>query len=177
MSYADILKGFKKFVKSDELGDTVQGIKETRSKELLVKLKCSKVGRGRLDTDLKQVIGASGTVRHFILKIEVETTDIEHSIDAEDVEDAIRGFFDHGSELELEVSLTKTPYRGNRKAYVLLEKARALKLLKATHIKIRWVSCRVCRKMEVNRYHCCLGFSHMTVNCRESDRSRSYSVW
>ena len=63
--------------------------------------------------------------------------DMEPSIEAEDIEDAVRGFFDHGSELELTVSLTKRPYRGNRKAYVLLEEVRALKLLKATHIKIK----------------------------------------
>ena len=32
--------------------------------------------------------------------------------------------------MELRVSLTKRPYRGIRKAYVILEEARALKLLK-----------------------------------------------
>ena len=58
---------------------------------------------------------------------------VELSIEAEDVDDA---FFYHGSELELKASLIKRPYRGNRKAYVLLEEAQALKLLKATHIKI-----------------------------------------
>ena len=32
----------------------------------------------------------------------------------ESVEVAVRGFFDHGSELEPNVSLTKKPYRGNK---------------------------------------------------------------
>ena len=72
-------------------------------------LKCSKEGRGRLDTALKEVIGASGTVHLLIPKIEVEIADIEYSSEAEDVEDAVRGFFDHASELELMVSLTKIP--------------------------------------------------------------------
>ena len=45
-----------------KLGVTVQGIRETRYKDLLVELKCSKEGRGWLDTALKEVIGASGTV-------------------------------------------------------------------------------------------------------------------
>ena len=58
------------------------------------------------------------------------------------------------------MSLSKTPYRGNRKAYVLLEEARALKVLKGAHIKIGRVSCRVRRKKEVNRCFCCLGFGH-----------------
>ena len=70
------------------------------------------------------------------------------------------------------MSLSKTPYRGNRKAYVLLGEARALKLLKATHIKIGWVSCRVRRKKAVNRCFRCLCFGHIAVDCRGPDRSR-----
>ena len=173
VSYTAILKDLKKKVKTDELGVTVHGIRETRSKDLLVELKCSKGGRGRLDTALKEVIGAIGTARHLIPRIEVEIADTEPSIEAEDVENAVRGFFDHASELKLKVSLTKRPYRGNRKAYVLLEEAWALKLLKATHIKIEWVSCRLRQKMKMNRCYRCLGFSHMAVNCQGLHRSRS----
>ena len=47
VSYADILKDFKQRVKSDEFGVAVQGIREIRSKDLLVKLKCFKEGGGR----------------------------------------------------------------------------------------------------------------------------------
>ena len=173
VSYAAILKDLKKHVKLDELGVTVHGIRDTRSIDLLIELKCSKEGRGRLDTSLKEVFAASGTVRHLIPRIEVEIADIEPSIEADDVENAVRGFFDHASELELKMSLTKRPYQGNRKAYVLLEEAQALKLLKATHIKIGWVSCRVRQKMKINRCYRCLGFGHMAANCLAPDRSRS----
>ena len=77
----------------------------------------------------------------------------------------MRSYFDQGPELELRVSLSKTPYRGNREAYVLLEEARALKVLKGAHIQIGWISCRVRRKKEVNRCFRCLGFGHIAVNC------------
>ena len=70
------------------------------------------------------------------------------------------------------MSLSKIPYIGNRKAYVLLEEARVLKLLKGAHIKIGWVSCRVRRKKKVNRCFRCLGFSHIAADCRGPDRSR-----
>ena len=72
--------------------------------------------------------------------------------------------------MEFRVSLTKTPYRGNKKAYVLLEEARALKLLRAAHIKIGWVSCRVRRRKELNRCYRCLGFGYMAADCRGPDR-------
>ena len=94
------------------------------------------------------------------------------SLKAGDVEEAVRGSFEQDSEMEFRVSLTKTPYRGNKKAYVLLEEARALKLYKAAHIKIGWVSCRVRRRKELNRCYRCLGFGHMAADCHGPDRSR-----
>ena len=73
---------------------------------------------------------------------------------------------------DVEVSLTKKPFRGTRKTLVKMEEARALKLLKAAHIKIGWVSCRVRRKTEVKRCYRCLGFGHMAADCRGPDRNR-----
>ena len=58
MSYASILRELKKSVNPEELGATVQGIRETRSKDLLVELKCSTKIRGRLDTAFKEAVGA-----------------------------------------------------------------------------------------------------------------------
>ena len=79
---------------------------------------------------------AIGNIHHLILRIEVEIADLEPSNDIEDVEDAVRGFSKHESEVELKFSIIKRPYRGNRKVYVLLKEAKALKFLKETHIKI-----------------------------------------
>ena len=73
MSYATILRELKKRVNPDELGATVQGIRETRSKDFLVELKYS---------------------------------DLEPTIGTGDVEEAVRGFFNQESEIELTVSLT-----------------------------------------------------------------------
>ena len=159
MSYASILRELKKSVNPEELGATVQGIRETRSRDLLVELKCSTKSRGSLDTDFKEAVGSRGLIRHVIPRIEVEIADLDPTIEAGDVEKAVRGFFEQELEIELTVSLTKRPYRGNRKVFVLLEEEKALKLLKAAHIKIGWVSCRVRRKKELNRYYRCLGLA------------------
>ena len=158
MSYASILRELKKRVNPDELGATVQGIRKMRSKDLLVEIKCSKKDRERLETAFKERVGASGAVCHLIPRIEVEITDLDPSIEAGDVNDVVRGFFEQEWEMEFRVSLTKTPYRGNNKAYVLLEEAR--------------VSCRVRRKKELNRCYRFLGFGYMAADCRGTDRSR-----
>ena len=114
MSYATILRKLKKHVSPDELGATVQGIRETRSKDLLVELKCSTKSRGRLDTAFKEAVRASGAVRHLIPRIEVEIANLQPTIGAGDVEEAVRGFFEQESEIELMFSLIKRPYRGNQ---------------------------------------------------------------
>ena len=85
MSYALILRDLKKRVNPNELGATVQGIRETHSKHLLVKLKCSKNDRERLDTAFKEAVGNSGAVRHLIPRIEVEISDLVAGIEAGDV--------------------------------------------------------------------------------------------
>ena len=82
MSYASILRRLKKRVNPDELGTIVQGIRETRSKNMIVELKCSIKDRERLGTALKEAVGDSGTVRRLIPWIEVEISDLESSIEA-----------------------------------------------------------------------------------------------
>ena len=101
MSYASILRELKKRVNPDELGATVQGIREMRSKDLLVELKCSTKSGGRLDTVFKEAVGARGTVRHLIPRIEDEIADLDPITEAEDVEDSVRSFFDKEPEMEL----------------------------------------------------------------------------
>ena len=129
MSYAAILKDLKKRVKPKKLGITVQGFRETRSKDLLVELKCSKEDRGRLDIAFKEVTGAS------------------------------------------HLPSPPHPQDWGGEAYVDLKETWAFKLLKATHIKIGWVSCRVRKKTVAEWCYCCLGFGHMATDYRGPDRS------
>ena len=171
ISYASILRDLKRRVNPEKLGVTVQGIRETLSKDLLVELKCPKECRGLLDSAFQEAIEVRGTVRHLIPRFEVEITDLHPSIEGEEVEEAVREFCQQGPEMELRVSLTKRPYRGIRKAYVLLKETRTLKLCKASHIRIGWVSCGVRRKIETNSCYRCLGFG-MAADCRGPDRSR-----
>ena len=74
--------------------------------------------------------------------------------------------------MEMKMCMTQRPYRAIIKAVVLLEEARAQKLLKVAHIKIGWVSCRARRKMETNLCYRCLDAGYMAADGRGSDRSR-----
>ena len=91
VSYVAILKDFKKRAKPDELGVPIQGIRETCFKDLLVELRRSEGGRGQLYSASKEFIGAGGSVRHPISRIGVKIAVIDHSTEAENVEEAVRG--------------------------------------------------------------------------------------
>ena len=73
--------------------------------------------------------------------------DIDPTAEIIEVEKAVRSCLHEESISEVKVSMTKRPFRGTRKAFINLEEARALRLMKATHIKIGWVSCRVRRRI------------------------------
>ena len=103
----------------------------------------------------------------------VEILNVDPTVEAEDIEKSVWRCLREEPSSGVEVSLTKKPFRGTRKAFVKMEGARALKLIKAAHIKIRRVACRVRRKTEVKRCYHCLGFGHMAADCRGPDRSSS----
>ena len=173
VSYAAILKNLNSRVNSEELEVRIVGIRETRTKDLLVEVKCTAENRGRLDSALRGAVGESGSVRHLVPTTEVEILDVDPSVEEEEVAEAVRSYLREEPSSEVKVSLTRKPFRGTRKAFVRFEEAHALTLLKVTHIKIGWVSCRVRKKTEINRCYRCLGFEHMAADCRGPDRSRS----
>ena len=73
--------------------------------------------------------------------------DVDPTVEEEEVAEAVRSGLREEPSSGVKVSLTRKPFRGTKKAFVRLEEARGLTLLKATHIKIGWVSCRVRRKI------------------------------
>ena len=181
VSYAAILKNLKSCVNPEELGVRIGRICETRTKGLLIEMKCTAENRGRLDSAFRDAVGESGLVRHLVPTVEVEILNVDPTLEKEEVAEAVRSYLREEPYSEVEISLTRTPFRGSRKsfrgtrkAFVRLEEARALTLLKATHIKNGWVSCRVGKKTEISRSYSCLGFGHMAANCQGPDTGRRY---
>ena len=84
LSYAAILKNLKIRVNPEVLGAKIGGIKECRTKDLLVELKCNVKDRVSLDSAFREAIGASGSVRHLVPTVEVEILDIDPTVEAEE---------------------------------------------------------------------------------------------
>ena len=161
-----ILKNLKSRVNPEGLGVKIRGIREYRTKDLLVEVKCAVEDRGKLDSAFRDVVGESGSVYHLVPTVE----DVNPTVEEEEIAEAVRSCQREERSLGVEVSLTRKPFRGTRGRP--LSEARALMLLKGTHIKIGWVSCRVRRKTEVKRCFRCPAFGHMAADCRGLDRSR-----
>ena len=75
---AAIMKNLKSRVNPEELGVVIGGIRETRTKDLLVEVKCTAKDRGRLDFAFRHVV-------------EVENLDIDPTAEADEVAEAVRG--------------------------------------------------------------------------------------
>ena len=89
VSYAESLKSLKSRVNPEELGFKIGGIRETRTKDLLVKVKCAAENRGRLDPAFRDVVEESGSVYHLVPTVEVVILDIDPTAEAEDMTEAV----------------------------------------------------------------------------------------
>ena len=83
--------------------------------------------------------------------VEVDVLDIDPTLEVPEVQEALRNCLREETASELMVTMTKRPFRGTSKSFIKLEESRALKLLKVTHIKIGWVSCRARRKTAASK--------------------------
>ena len=79
VSYAAILKNLKSRVNPEKLGVRIGGIREI-TKDLLVEVKCAAENRGRIDSAFRGEVGESGSVRHLVLKVEVEILDVDPTV-------------------------------------------------------------------------------------------------
>ena len=89
VSYAAVLKNLKSRVNPNELGAKIGGIRETRTKDLLVELKCKAKDSVKLDSAFRDAIGATGFVRHLVPTVEVEILDIDPTMEAEDMKKTV----------------------------------------------------------------------------------------
>ena len=77
VSYSAILKNLKSRVNPEELGVKVREIRETRTKDLLVEIKCAAGDRGNLDSAFRDAVGESGSVCHLVPMVEVQILDVD----------------------------------------------------------------------------------------------------
>ena len=133
----------KSCVSPEELGFKIGRIQETRTKELLGEVECETENRGIRDTVFRDVVCESGLICHLVPTVEAVILEINPTAENEEITEAVRSCLQEETPGEIIVCMRKKPFRGTRKAYVMLEEVSALIVLKAVPIKFGWVSCRV----------------------------------
>lgn len=171
ITYAELLRGVRTKVKPEDTGTLIKTIRESRSGGILVELEHNCKNRGAFSKAVKAAVGNSGTVRDLVPKATVEIRDLDDITTEEDIRAALSR--DLGEHHEVNrVSLSKTSYRGQRSATVVLQEEGLSKLLDAGRIKVGWVSCRIREAIKVVRCFRCLDYGHLARACKGPDRSK-----
>ena len=172
-SYADILSTIRKAVKPEESGVEIRSIRQTRAGQVLLELKeGNSVTRTAFSDALREATGNDCTVvRELVPRVVLEIRDLDSCTSSEEVEEALkRDLQDYKGFLQS--VLTRPNARAQRMAIVTVETPAAEKLMATARIKIGWVNCRIRRRATVTRCYKCLGFGHLSPDCKGPDRSK-----
>ena len=76
----------------EELEFRIGGIRETRTTDLLVEVKCTAENRGRLHSAFRGDFAESGSVHHLVSTVEMEILDVDPTVEEEKGAEAIRSY-------------------------------------------------------------------------------------
>lgn len=170
-SYAEVLGAIRKEANPESTGTEIRSVRQTRAGEVLVELGAKTGDKTAFGESLRAILGDNAMVRSLEPRETVEIRDLDSLSTSEEVTDAIRR--DLGElAADLTVSVTGANSRAQRMAIVSIGAKGADRLLKAQHIKIGWVSCRVRQRATVSKCYRCLGYGHLAGTCKGPDRSR-----
>lgn len=168
MSYADMTKIVKEFVKPDEIGVEVQKLRKGKSESLVIVTK-QKEDAKTLKEEIIRKAGAQIAdfqVEEGGRKEYVMIHDIDSLTTKDEVEKSILEIIGADQKEEMQIDI-KENRRGNLIGVVTMNKDKAKILLDQEKIKIGWINCRVQRKAKVTRCYKCLRLGHSFFQCRD----------
>ena len=101
----------------------------------------------------------------------MEIRDMDILAEVKDVQEALRAFFEDTQERQ--VFVTPANRRGNRLAVATLVREEANLLLGARALRVGFVRCRVRKRIEVVKCFRCLGYGHISQDCKGQDRRKT----
>lgn len=169
-SYADVIKKMKNKINPTDIGVEIQGIRRTRTGELLVTLR---KGEGQAEK-LKSAIGNSveGVMIKTVTKTHViDIRDMDESTDAEDLVRALMEATKVEEPTTFKVLNLRTSFGRTKQAIVQLPEHLASQLLNARKIRVGWIMCRLRSKIKSKQCFRCLEQGHIAYQCKAIDRS------
>lgn len=181
-SYAAILKKVREDPELKELGENVVRTRRTQQGDMLFELKKdpaikSSAYREQFAKSLGDLVGDGGNVKALCQEATIECRYLDEITTVEELGRELKTQCELGEEV-LTIRLTKG-YQGTQTAMIRLSVPAASKLLKVGKVR---VGCSVCPlrvaariaksdRKRVLRCFKCMGFGHMSANCKGPDRS------
>jgi len=161
----------RKDVDFETTGAQISSISESRSGEILIKLKSKDAERTALEEALRSKLGPRATVRGLVKFEDVEILDLDCVTSQSKVENSIR----HALGLSTDEQMVKSKslrqsFMGTQRAIVRLKRVDAQKVIEKGRIKVGWINARVRFKVIATKCFRCLGYGHTKHSCRGTDR-------
>lgn len=169
-SFAEVLREIRSQAKPEESGTEVRAIRQTRAGHVLLELGSTK-DKSAFHDALQNILDDKAEVSYLEQKETLEIRDLDSLTTKEEVAEAIKRDLKEPA-VEPQVFVTKENRWGQKAAIVQLGTKHALQLIKAQHIRIGWVRCRVRKRAVVVRCFKCLNFGHTARTCEGPDRSK-----
>jgi len=165
-----IAKKIRNGVAKDIIGDSVVGMRQTKSGGLLIEVRGDRVQYEAVKSEIARTAGEEVGVRSLQSRTLLEIKDMDEWTTREEVVSAMAANYKTNGEVFRLVSLRKQ-FGGAQAASVLVPTDVAKKIISEGRIKIGMVSCRV--RPGDNKMRCfrCLSRGHMARTCAGPDRS------
>jgi len=176
-TYSGILKEIKEKVDIESIGSQVASITESRSGEILIRLKPEDKKREELLEALKANLGERAAIRGLVRHDDLDVQDLYGVTTEAEVETCIKSILGLAlDDTSIKTKSIRQTYAGTQRATVRLRSTDALKLVKNGRIKIGWVYAKVRLKTTATRCFKCLGYGHTKYACKGPDRTNACSL-
>jgi len=170
-SFPELLKTLRSKVDSEKTGTMISKLRETRNGNLLMEINGGAEAAEIVRREVARSLGPEASVRKTENVFKVELRDLDGMTTSEEIILAINREADTAAE-EVKVLRTWNTYGGSKAAVILAPKDVAEKLLKAGRLRVGLVYCRIRESETKERCFKCLGYGHLSRECKGVDRSK-----
>lgn len=161
-SFADLVKGVKDGVDTNNIDVTVRNIKRTKDGSVLI------VTTGNTDRLRKEIEDNVGGIRTQVGgRKSIEILDLDPTVTKTEVIDEIKKVASSHEQEDTTVDGLRTTNSGFQIAYLTVPRSLGERLIQVGALRIGWTSCRVKEKINIDRCINCLQVGHHSSKCKE----------
>lgn len=171
-TYAEVIKKMKNAVNPSDIGVEINGMRRTRTGEILVKFRKGEGQADKMKEALTRTLGEDITIRSVVRNQTIDIRDMDETTDGQELINALMRAAGVQQDTLFKILNIRESFGKTRQALVQMPVNLATKLLKEGKITIGWVRCRVRPKLQSAICFRCLDRGHRARECKGEDRTR-----